>query len=214
MLASALAATALAVPPALSSSLAPDPTPLHRAGVDIVDPADLGRLQAGDVVFLSAPRALWARLASQWSLPKYNHGHVGMVVMGRDGQPMVIHAAGDPTRSHATVRAVSLAKFLEEAETAAVFRMKDRAAAPAAAAAAAGFARRRIPFDTDFSLKSRDRLYCSEMIWRAMSAALHRDVVPRKYSDYGRLTIRLSDLETSADLTLVARATAAGTAPL
>ena len=81
MLASALAATALAVPPALSSSLAPDPTPLHRAGVDIVDPADLGRLQAGDVVFLSAPRALWARLASQWSLPKYNHGHVGMVVI-------------------------------------------------------------------------------------------------------------------------------------
>ena len=213
MLASALAAAALAVPPALSSSLAPDPTPHHRAGVDIVDPADLGRLQAGDVIFLSAPKALWARLASQWSLPRYNHGHVGMIVIDRDGRPLVVHASGDPTRSHSTVRAVSLAKFLEEAESAAVFRMNDRAAAPAAAAASA-FARRRVPFDTDFSLKSRNKLYCSEMIWRAMSAALHRDVVPRKYSDYGRLTIRLSDLETSADLKLVARATAAGTAPL
>lgn len=214
MLAAALAATALAVPPALGSGLAPDPTARHRPGVRIVDPADLGRLQAGDVIFLSAPNALWARLASQWSLPRYRHGHVGMIVIGRDGQPMVVHAAGDPTRSRATVRAVSLAKFLEEAETAAVFRMKDQAAAPAAAAAAAGFARRRAPFDTDFSLESRDRLYCSEMVWRALSAALHRDVVPRKYSDYGRPTIRLSDLETLPDLRLVARATPSGPAPL
>jgi hypothetical protein len=212
MLASALAAVALAIPPALGSTLAD--AVHHRAGARIVDPADLGELRAGDVIFLSAPKALWARLASQWSLPKYNHGHVGMIVVGRNGEPMVVHAAGDPTQSRATVRAVSVAKFLEEAEAASVFRMKDPAAARRAAAQARRFADQRYPFDTDFSLASRDRLYCSEMIWRAMSAALHRDVVPHKYSDYGRPTIRLSDLETSADLTLVARARAPGTAPL
>lgn len=211
MLASALAAIAVAIPPALGSSLAD--AVHHKVGAQVVDPADLGELRAGDVIFLSAPKALWARLASQWSLPKYNHGHVGMIII-RDGKPMVVHAAGDPTQSRATVRAVSVGKFLEEAESASVFRMKDPTAARAAAAQAQRFADLRYPFDTDFSLKSRDKLYCSEMIWRAMSAALHRDVVPHKYSDYGRPTIRLSDLETSADLTLIARARAPGTAPL
>jgi uncharacterized protein YycO len=214
MLASALAAAALAGPPALGSSLV-DQDAVHRgAGARLVDPAELGALRPGDVIFLSAPKALWARLASQWSLPKYNHGHVGMIVAGKDGRMMVVHAAGDPTRNRATVRAVPVAKFLEEAEAATVFRMKDPAAARVAASEAARFARERLPFDTDFSLRSRDKLYCSEMVWRAMSAALHRDVVPHKYSDYGRPTIRLSDLETSADLTLVAHARAPGTAPL
>ncbi len=210
MLASALAAAAIVVPPALLPGLAeagPDMAPAVR-GPGIVDPADLGRLEAGDVIFLSAPQALWARLASQWSLPQYRHGHVGMVVIGRDGEPLVIHASGDPTRSKATVRAVSLGKFLEEAKTAAVFRMRNPAAARVAAAEVESYARRRLLFDTEFSLKSKNRLYCSEMVWRAMSKALHRDVVPRKAFDYGRPSIRLRDLEASPDLALVARARA------
>jgi hypothetical protein len=213
-LASALAAAALAVPPALTSSLVhADATP-HARGEGIVDPASLGVLEPGDVIFFSAPRALWARIASEWSLPAYRHGHVGMIVAGRDGQPMVVHASGDPTRNKATVRAVPLAKFLEEAETASVFRMRNRPAAAVAAAEAAGYARRRLLFDTGFSLKTRNKLYCSEMIWRAMSKALHRDVVPRKGYDYGRPTIRLRDLEASPDLALVARARAPGPAAL
>ena len=209
-LASALAAAALAVPPALLPGLAgagAEGAAVVR-GPGVVDPAALGRLEAGDVIFLSAPQALWARLASRWSLPQFKHGHVGMVVIGRDGEPLVVHASGDPTRSKATVRAVSLGKFLEEAKTAAVFRMRDAAAARAAAAEVEGYARRRMPFDTEFSLKSKNRLYCSEMVWRAMSTALRRDVVPKKAWDYGRPTIRLRDLEASPDLALVARARA------
>jgi hypothetical protein len=210
MLASALAATAIVVPPALLPGLAeraPDMAPVVR-GPGIVDPADLGRLEAGDVIFFSAPQALWARLASQWSLPRFRHGHVGMVVIGRDGEPLVIHASGDPTRSKATVRAVSLGKFLEEAKTAAVFRMRNPVAARVAAQEVEGYARRRLLFDTEFSLNSKNRLYCSEMVWRAMSKALKRDVVPRKAFDYGRPSIRLRDLEASPDLALVARARA------
>jgi uncharacterized protein YycO len=213
-LVAALAAIALAVPPALGSPLARSDEAHHPAGWRVVDPADLGRLEPGDVVFLSAPKALWARLASQWSLPRFHHGHVGMVIRDRRGGVLVVHAAGDPAHNRAIVRAVSLAKFLEEAESASVFRMRTPAAARAAAAEAEGFARRRVPFDTDFSLQSRDRLYCSELVWRAMSTALDRDVVPNKFSDYGRPTIRLSDLETSADLRLVARARAPATAAL
>lgn len=206
ILASALAAAAIAVPSALVSGFVQADTAPHARGARIVDPADLGRLEPGDVIFFSAPRALWARLASEWSLPAYRHGHVGMIVAGRDGVPMVVHASGDPTRRKATVRAVSLDKFLEEAESATVFRMRNRSAAATAAAEVQGYARRRLLFDSDFSLSSRDKLYCSEMVWRAMSAALHRDVVPKKGFDYGRATIRLRDLEASPDLVLVTQA--------
>lgn len=207
-LASALAAIAIAVPPALLAALPQAEAAPQARGPGIVNPADLGRLEPGDVIFFSAPKAVWARVASEWSLPAYRHGHVGMIVAGRDGVPMVVHASGDPLRRKAIVRAVSLDKFLEEAETASVFRMKDRRAAPVAAAEAEGFARRRLLFDGDFSLASREKLYCSEMVWRAMSAALRRDVVPNKGFDYGRATIRLRDLESSPDLAVVARARA------
>jgi len=182
--------------------------PPGRHSAPRVDPAALGRLQPGDVIFLSAPRALWARLASEYSLPRYRHGHVGMIVAGIDGRPLVAHAGGDPTRRRAVVRAVPVEEFLEEAESASLFRMRDQRAAPAAGRAALRYARRGVLFDTEFSLNNGDKLYCSELVWRAMSSALRRDVVPVKSSAYARKVVRLRDLEASPDLALVARASA------
>lgn len=201
----ALAATALAAPPVLSRIGEPPVTAGHAPRVD---PAALGRLRSGDVIFLSAPQALWARIASGYSLPRYRHGHVGMIVEGIDGRPMVVHAGGDPTRPRAVVRAVTVERFLEEARSASLFRMRDARAARDAGREAMRFARRAAPFDTDFSLNNGDKLYCSELIWRAMSSALHRDVVPVKASAYARKVVRLRDIETSPDLVLVAQATA------
>ena len=202
---SVLAAVALAAPPVFARLGEPPPFGEHAPHVV---PADLGSMQAGDVIFLSAPKALWARMASEWSLPQYRHGHVGMIVNGIDGQPMVAHASGDPTRSRATVRVVTVERFLEDAETASLFRMKDAAAAPAAARRALWYARKNTLFDQEFSLSNGEKLYCSELVWLAMSAALGRDVVPVKASAYARPVIKLSDLETSPDLVLVATARA------
>ena len=204
----------LVLPLVAAAEIAVAPPAPPTASAPLVEPTALGRLQSGDVIFLSAPQALWARLASRWSLPRFRHGHVGIVVVDAQGRVGVVHAGGNPTQSEAVVREVSLRRFLHEAQTASVFRLRDPEAAVAVARVAQSFARARVPFDTDFSLATRDRLYCSELVWRAMSAALHRDVVPRKYVDYGRPAIRLSDLETSPDLVLVAHARAAGTAPL
>lgn len=192
---------ALAAPPTL---------PAHAVAIEAaaIDPAALGRLRDGDVIFLSAPDALWARLASRWSLPAYRHGHVGMVVLDRDGRPLVVHAGGDPTRRTAVVRAVKVDQFLHEATAATVFRMRHAAAARAAAREALGFARRAAPFDTEFSLHNGEKLYCTELVWRALSSALRRDVVPVKARAYARPVIRLSDLEASPDLRLVARVAA------
>ncbi|MBX7248787.1 MAG: hypothetical protein K1X35_06985 [Caulobacteraceae bacterium] len=209
-----LSAAGLLLPPAAAACIAVAPPATALTALPVVDPARLGTLRNGDVIFLAAPQALWARLASQWSLPQFRHGHVGIVIVEPNGRVGVVHAGGDPTQSRAVVREVAVRDFLHEAQSASVFRMKDPAAAQATAAAARSFAAARIPFDTEFSLQSRDSLYCTEMVWRAMSAALHRDAVPRKHVEYGRAAIRLSDLESSPDLELVVQARAVVTAPL
>lgn len=199
-----LAAAAVAAAPGLSALQVED---VPSAGpATAVDVRSLGVLRDGDVIFLSAPDALWARMASAWSLPRYGHGHVGMIALDRVGRPLVVHASGDPTRRTATVRAVTVEKFLEEATAASVFRMRDAGRASIAARLAMAEARRGTPFDTEFSLDNGERLYCSELVWKAMSGALGRDVVPRKAWAYARRVVRLSDLESSPDLRLVARA--------
>ncbi|MDR3527942.1 MAG: YiiX/YebB-like N1pC/P60 family cysteine hydrolase [Rhizomicrobium sp.] len=159
-------------------------------------------LRPGDVVFVTLPGAFWARLASRWSLPQYRHGHVGMVVTTGD-DPFVVHASGNPAQTDAKVVRVRLKEFARGAQRLDVFRPNDAAAALRAAQAADEFALRAVKFDTEFSLESRDRLYCTELIWRALNSGYGRDTVPIKSHFAGREAVFLSDLETSQYLRLV-----------
>jgi hypothetical protein len=159
-------------------------------------------LRPGDVVFISVPGAFWADLASRTSLPRYRHGHTGMIVRGGPA-PQVVHASGNPVAADAVVVRVSLAEFTREAKRLDVFRPGDRAAAARAAREAESFAARRLSFDQEFSIDSRDSLYCTELIWRALSFGYGRDVIPQKHWVGGRAMIFMSDLETASVLARV-----------
>lgn len=173
-----------------------------------VDARDLRLLQPGDVVFISVPTAFWAVLASNWSLPEYRHGHVGMVSRAGPGRLAVVHASGNPTLANAKVIAVPLAEFVEGASRVDIFRPTRKSAALGSAAAADGFARAHLAFDSDFSLATPRSLYCSELVWRALSAGFGQDILPRKSRVAGRDAILLRDLESSRYLRLVETVTA------
>lgn len=177
--------------------------PVPPAPPAILAPVVLPGLKPGDVVFFSAPDFFWARMASRWSLPRYRHGHVGMVV-DAGGRLLIVHATGSPLATDAHVVAVPLNDFLADATRVDVFRLDDAAAAVRATEKAKAFAAARLPFDKAFSLESTDQLYCSELVWRALSAGYGRDIVPTKSRVAGNDAVLLSDLENAPQLHLIA----------
>ena len=153
-------------------------------------PDTLPALEAGDLLFKGAETGAGTRLAAGWSLGDKRWGHVGIVV---DGGQSVIHAdTGEPGEVGA-VRKVTLADFLADVETLGIYEIdltgEARATYLAFAESAVG-----LPFDHGFSVRSENSLYCSELVWRAMSAGLGTDAIPAKSERLGRTYVSISDL--------------------
>ena len=147
-------------------------------------------LETGDLLFKGAETGAGTRVAAGWSLGDKRWGHVGIVA---DGGRSVIHAdTGKPGEAGA-VRKVALADFLADVETLGIYEIdltgEARAGYLAFAESAVG-----LPFDHGFSVRSENSLYCSELVWRAMSAGLGRDAIPDKSERYGRIYVSVSDL--------------------
>ena len=183
---------------------AAEPSP----GVIIADIA----LQArpGDVLFKSDAGGFWGNMARAFSKTDDRYGHVGVVVGSPSGGHHVIHAGGDPVSREGRVRSDPLRTFLEGVEDAALYRPAADATAASLAylKAAAG---RGAPFDRQFSLETEDRLYCTELVWRALSRAVADDAVPDKSVRAGRVYISLEDLQKSPFLREIA--VVSGSAP-
>jgi hypothetical protein len=109
-------------------------------------------------------------LAAEWRLP---YSHVGIAVVQDDGV-WVVHATTDePPGSDGIVKLETLDEFLagDRASAAAVYRTEDSGSARTAAVVASDYARRHLPFDASFDLSTTNRLYCTELVWRAYLAA-------------------------------------------
>lgn len=160
-------------------------------------PDDLPPLTPGDLLFKGAGSGTGARIAASWSLGDKRWGHVGIVAA--DGAS-VIHAdtgenalRGEPGE----VRKVPLSVYIADTTTLGHYTIfltgSRREAYISYAEAAVG-----LPFDRGFSLTSETSLYCSELVWRALSAGAGEDVVPTKSERYGRVYVSISDLSENA----------------
>lgn len=160
-------------------------------------------LHVGDVVFIGVDHAFWARAASKFS--KHGFGHVGIAARDSTGRIVVVHAGGSPTEGDAPVLAVAEQEFTQEADRIAVYRPRaSEEELSVAGKTALGFVRDHDRFDAAFSLDTVHDLYCSELVWRALSVALQRDIVPHKTIILGKPGVSLADLEDSALLAEVA----------
>lgn len=157
----------------------------------------------GDVLFKAEPM-LWSRLAARFNADGEGFGHVGLVAEGADGALIVIHAGGDPARADGRVQAAGFDVFLRAATDAALYRPRtDEAGLGRATAYAAARQADETPFDRRFSLATADRLYCTELIWRALALAVEADPVPVKTRRGGDPYIALDDLAQSPHLSPV-----------
>jgi hypothetical protein len=180
-----------AVAVALAAATLASSAPAPRASA--ICPLAVPEIEVGDVVFIGVDRAIWARIASASSDPTRRFGHVGIAVRGEGDGLAIVHASGSPIAENARVVAVSPETFVAEADRIGVYRLREVGAAQRFASAA--LARVGQPFDTEFSLASEQALYCTELVWRALSAMLGRDSIPAKPIVAGRAMITLGALE-------------------
>lgn len=172
-------------------------------------PDDLPALTPGDLLFKGAGSGNGARIAASWSLGDKRWGHVGIVAA--DGAS-VIHAdtgetalSGDPGE----VRRVPLGVYIADVTVLGHYTVSltgsQRDAYLSHAEDAVG-----LPFDRGFSLRSENALYCSELVWRALSAGAGEDVQPQKSERFGRVYVSISDLSENALMREAAVITAVG----
>lgn len=135
--------------------------------------------------------------------------HVGMV-WRRDGRPYVIHTTPRSllgAEDDGSVRVEPLRQFLSSPSIsqAALYRVgvKDQRTADQAAAAARRYAARALPYDRLFDASTPNRLYCTELIWRAYRTAGLR--VPAGFSAEASYPLLPSALSQSALLDRIDR---------
>ena len=171
--------------------------------VSAVTPPAIERLRNGDLIFRSGV-SVDSQLIKMFD-PGSKYSHVGMIDV-RDGNAYVVHIEPDE-RGDSKVRRDPLADFLapRKADGFAVYHVlpDDDQRARAAIQAALGYQARGVLFDRDFSLDTEDKMYCTELVWRAYLDAgldlLGGDFGPM--AKQGRL-IRLTTLAQSKPVVL------------
>ncbi|USQ94232.1 YiiX/YebB-like N1pC/P60 family cysteine hydrolase [Caulobacter sp. RL271] len=154
-------------------------------------------LQVGDVLFGAYPHSPWASLAAAFSLDRAPFGHVGLVAGLAPAQ--IVDANGDPTGGAVALRPI--AEFLQGAQWVEVRRLRrsfvDRQRVARTAQAWIG-----APFDSRILLDD-DRLYCTELVWKAVKVACGLDLVPEKRRIGLRPVIDIGSLRASRELEFI-----------
>jgi hypothetical protein len=171
------------------------------AGAARAAPGLLDEIRPGDVVMIG-DAGLWADLGALVSDRDRRYGHVG--IAGLTART-IISASGSPTTPAGRVHAEPLPAFVGGAGRIGLYRpITDGARIADFAESAAAAA---IPFDRAFDLSTPDRLYCTELVWRALVDTFGPEAVPERTYHDGRRVIAMDDLQSAPCLTEIGHLT-------
>lgn len=157
---------------ALAIGLLPLPFDIYSGDSDLPSPDGI---RSGDVVFIRGKsiRSAVVRLLEGSSRA---YSHVGLVVL-ENGRPFIIHAdpAPDVTSDRVVKEPWDVVISPKRITAATILRVADPSAADRlgiqASTVAQQFWRDALPFDHEFDLTTPQKLYCTELVWRAYMAA-------------------------------------------
>ena len=130
---------------------------------------EIPEMETGDIIFrrVDGPTSQFIDLVDDQA----NYSHVGIVIVTDTGDVLIINVVpGEDSLS--VVQAEPFATFLEPALSFAIFRLHWEAGVDGAIAADWAYSLvGKISFDIKFDLETDDELYCTELVWKAYSAA-------------------------------------------
>lgn len=170
-----------------------------------VPPSFTAAVQTGDLV-MRRGRSV-ASLSVLLSDGAGAYSHAGVAIR-RGDSVWVVHAAPRSEVERGFVVREPLAVFLagDRADAAALYRSGalDGGLRDSLAAVLERDARSRLPFDGDFDLRTPERVYCTELVWRAFRSAgielLPRGVASRSTPLGPRRVVLPSDLAAGPDV--------------
>lgn len=157
----------------LAESIVKDGGMLSFETKRLMPPTSYADLRRGDLVFRTE-KAFLSRCFVDASTRDRRFSHVGIVLTG--GVGATILTIGGDVSSIGTATSVTWSEFLWGSVDCAVYRFKGGSNVGDRIARAA---EKRIgtPFDPAFDLKTKDRLYCTEMVRDCVNEAAGREVI-------------------------------------
>lgn len=129
---------------------------------------DYSLFHSGDLIFRRGNGILSQTVLHRDRTSEFSHVGIIKIINNR---PYVIHASpGKPLGTNAIVKLETIDDFLRDASVlAAVYRLNQNHVSLGnnASSLAHEYSVRKVPFDTQFSLKSLDKFYCTELVWQA-----------------------------------------------
>lgn len=154
-------------------------------------------LQSGDLVVRRGDD-MTSYMLSRLNNTDQSYSHCGIVIV-EDGIPYIYHSIGGEDNPDETMRRDAASQWFSPANNHAfaIYRyviadsLKEKMVKTVQE-----FYREKRKFDMDFDIDTDDRLYCSEMVWKAVSAA-DNSLIPLQ-TGYGRMFAGIDNLYLNA----------------
>ena len=151
-------------------------------------------LQTGDLVVRRGDD-MTSYMLSQLNTKDKTYSHCGIVVL-ENGYPYVYHSIGGEDNPDGIIRRDSAHYWCSPANNHAFaayrYGIADSVQLKLVHAVHSFYEEKRM-FDMSFDLRTDDRLYCSEMIYKALEQAIGKNYI-RLSNDYGRSFVGVDDL--------------------
>lgn len=133
-----------------------------------------GLVQSGDIICRYGD-GFWSSRFRESSVGDKRFSHVGIIQV-KSGDRFVIHALASDFSGAGSVLKEPLTDFLSDSHTVSVYRFKGPRAVRSKIADEAVLHIGK-PFDLAFDLDSDESLYCSELVWICVNAALGKKLI-------------------------------------
>lgn len=144
---------------------------------------EINKLKDGDII-LRHGFGLVSDIIVETLGEKYDISHCAIIVKDR-GDFNVIHTVSQSLSDFDGIQSQSLKRFVSDSKknSIIVVRYKKGNCNSLISQRAKFYLSKKLPFDHDFDLKDSTKLYCTELIWKVIKDAYHKDIFENQMKD-------------------------------